>query len=87
MDPARIDNLETRFDRFENKLDDIGASLRLLASIDERTGHLLNRLAENSETAKDHEKRIRSLEMKVYLLMALSAAIGALGKVILEKFL
>lgn len=85
MDSARIDNLETRFDRFENKLDDIGASLRLLASIDERTGHLLDRLADAARTSSDHEKRIQSLEKKMYLLMAIGAAVGAVGKLILEK--
>lgn len=85
MDSARIDNLENRFDRFENKLDDIGASLRLLASIDERTGHLLDRLADASRTSSDHEKRIQSLEKKMYLLMAIGAAVGAVGKLILEK--
>ena len=85
MELARIENLENRFDRFENKLDDIGASLRLLASIDERTGHLLQRLADGAKATADHEKRIRSLEQKVYLLMAVGGFVGVIGKLILEK--
>lgn len=85
MDSARIDNLEARFDRVEDKLDDIGTSLRLLASIDERTGHVLERLSQGARTFADHEKRIQSLEQKMYLLMAVAAVVGAVGKMLLEK--
>lgn len=87
MESTRIDSLEGRFDRVEVKLDSIGDSLRLLASVDERTIHVLNALAGNTTKLDAHEKRIAGLEQKVYLLMALSAMAGAVGKIVIEKLL
>lgn len=85
MDTDRISNLETRFDRVDRQLDAIGESLRLLASIDERTTHLLASLTDTSKKISDHEKRIQFLEQKMYLIMTLSVGAGSLGALIFNK--
>lgn len=87
MDNARLDTLEGRFDRVENKLDNIGASLLLLASIDERTGHVMDRLSESSTKVNDHEKRIQQLEAKVYVILTVATLFGSIATLVLQKVL
>ncbi len=87
MDNARLDTLETRFDRVENKLDNIGASLLLLASIDERTGHVMDRLSASSTKIDEHERRIQQLEAKVYVILTVATLFGSIATLVLQKVL
>lgn len=60
-----MDSLGNTVERVDEKLDGIAATLQSLARIEERQMNTSERLSEGAGTMRDHEARIRALEISV----------------------